>query len=110
MKEGDPQGKHCILVDDLVQSGGTLLEAGNALIKHGAKAVSAYVTHAVFPKRSWTKFLPQQQQSNGPTTNTSVSFQHFFITNSIPAATELDGKGPFKVLSIARLCASFCLD
>src|SRR5271165_114115 len=44
---GDVEGRHCILVDDIVDSAGTLCNAANALIAKGAKSVSAYVTHGV---------------------------------------------------------------
>jgi ribose-phosphate pyrophosphokinase len=44
---GDPSGKTCILVDDIVDSGGTLCNAADALIAQGAKDVYAYITHGV---------------------------------------------------------------
>ncbi len=44
---GDVAGKSCILVDDIVDSGGTLCNAAEALLKQGAKDVSAYITHGV---------------------------------------------------------------
>ncbi|HUN52980.1 MAG TPA: ribose-phosphate pyrophosphokinase [Candidatus Sulfotelmatobacter sp.] len=44
---GDVEGRRCILVDDIVDSAGTLCNAANALIQKGAKSVSAYVTHGV---------------------------------------------------------------
>jgi ribose-phosphate pyrophosphokinase len=44
---GDVEGRDCILVDDLVDSGGTHCNAAEALLKHGARSASAYVTHGV---------------------------------------------------------------
>ncbi len=44
---GDVSGRDCILVDDLVDSGGTHCNAAEALIKRGARSASAYVTHGV---------------------------------------------------------------
>ncbi|HWG05310.1 MAG TPA: ribose-phosphate pyrophosphokinase [Beijerinckiaceae bacterium] len=44
---GDVAGKCCILVDDIVDSGGTLCNAADALIANGAREVSAYITHGV---------------------------------------------------------------
>ena len=44
---GEVEGYSCILVDDIVDSGGTLVNAAEALLKHGAKDVSAYITHGV---------------------------------------------------------------
>jgi ribose-phosphate pyrophosphokinase len=44
---GDVAGRDCILIDDLVDSGGTHCNAAEALIKRGARSASAYVTHGV---------------------------------------------------------------
>ena len=44
---GDVKGKSCILIDDIVDSGGTLVNAGEALLSQGAKDVTAYITHGV---------------------------------------------------------------
>ena len=65
------QGKHCVLVDDLIQTGGTLLETGKALLELGALDVSAFCTHGVFPQDAWKKFVI------GP-------FKKVWITDSCP--------------------------
>ena len=44
---GDVSGRDCILVDDIVDSGGTLCNAAHALIQQGARSASVYVTHGV---------------------------------------------------------------
>ena len=44
---GDVRGRDCLLVDDIVDSGGTLVNAASALIAGGAKSASVYVTHGV---------------------------------------------------------------
>jgi ribose-phosphate pyrophosphokinase len=44
---GDVEGQSCLLIDDIVDSGGTLVNAADALLKAGAKEVSAYITHGV---------------------------------------------------------------
>ena len=44
---GDVDGRRCILVDDIVDSAGTLCNAANALMEKGARSVAAYVTHGV---------------------------------------------------------------
>ncbi len=44
---GDVSGRHCILVDDICDSGGTLVNAATALIADGASSVSVYITHGV---------------------------------------------------------------
>jgi ribose-phosphate pyrophosphokinase len=44
---GSVEGRDCILVDDIVDSGGTLCNAADALLAHGATSVTAYITHGV---------------------------------------------------------------
>jgi ribose-phosphate pyrophosphokinase len=44
---GDVKGRNCILIDDIIDSGGTLCNAAEALLAAGAKSVAAYITHGV---------------------------------------------------------------
>ncbi len=44
---GEVKGRHCILIDDIVDSGGTLCNAAQALLDEGAASVAAYITHGV---------------------------------------------------------------
>ncbi len=44
---GDVSGKTCLLIDDIIDSGGTLINAADALLEAGAREVSAYITHGV---------------------------------------------------------------
>ncbi len=44
---GDVNGRACILIDDIVDSGGTLCNAAEALLAQGATSVAAYITHGV---------------------------------------------------------------
>ncbi|MET0180149.1 MAG: ribose-phosphate pyrophosphokinase [Novosphingobium sp.] len=44
---GDVRGRSCILIDDIIDSGGTLVNAAQALVDAGAAGVSAYITHGV---------------------------------------------------------------
>ncbi|MCV0384491.1 MAG: ribose-phosphate pyrophosphokinase [Erythrobacter sp.] len=44
---GDVSGRHCILIDDIIDSGGTLCNAAQALLDSGARSVTAYITHGV---------------------------------------------------------------
>jgi non-canonical (house-cleaning) NTP pyrophosphatase len=79
-----------IIVDDLVQSGGTLIECKNALESIGYKNISAYVTHSVFPNNSWKKII-------------SSGFYRFYTTNSIPDSVDKFDKisdSPFVVLKL----------
>ena len=93
IKEGNVTDCHCIIVDDLVNTGGTLIECAGALRSGGATNISAFVTHAVFPKDSWKKFTGDEP----------LLFDHFFITDSIPHATEIAKHEPFRLLSLAGI-------
>ncbi|MQL82330.1 hypothetical protein Taro_014808 [Colocasia esculenta] len=96
IKEGNPEGRHVIIVDDLVQSGGTLIECQKVLAAHGAKKVSAYVTHAVFPKKSWERFTSKD------TEGAETPFTYFWITDSCPHTVKaIENRAPFEVLSLA---------
>lgn len=80
---------HVIIIDDLVQSGGTLEQCRKALSELGAKKIDAYVTHSVFPNKCYKRFL------------TGETFDTFYITNSIPeVANKIDNMGPFKVIKL----------
>lgn len=50
---GDVEGKDCVLVDDLIDTAGTLCKAGKALKENGARSVRAYATHAVFSGKAY---------------------------------------------------------
>ena len=52
---GDVQGKHAILVDDIVDSGGTLCNAAKAIMDAGASSVRAYITHGVLSNEACQK-------------------------------------------------------
>ncbi len=84
----NPTYDNILIVDDLVQSGGTLIECSNALKTFGFKNVSAYVTHAVFPNNTWKRITP-------------AIFDEFIVTNTNPEVTDMLGSvKPFKVLNV----------
>lgn len=86
---------HVFIVDDLVKTGGTLIECKDALLKAGAKQVSAFVTHAVFPLESWKRF---SEPKEGET-----PFHSFLCTDSCPEVTSIiQSKKPFQILSLAK--------
>ena len=102
LKEGAPANRHVVIVDDLVQSGGTLVECARALQAAGAAKVSAYVTHAVFPGRTWERFATPLP-GDGPAVGRDAVFTHFWITDSCPTTVkEVGGRAPFQMLSLAR--------
>lgn len=93
-------GKDVVIVDDLVQTGGTLYQCACALKAQGARSVSAYVTHAVFPNQSWNKFL-QKSPLNGGQPGPYHIFEKFWVTNSIPTTTaQMPADDVFEVLDI----------
>ena len=92
IQEGDAENHHCVIVDDLVRSGGTLIECLRALKAKGAAKVSAYCTHADFESGKEQRII---NRADG------AEFEKFWLTDSCPIAQSLDGKGPFVVLSLA---------
>ena len=79
IQDGDANGKHIVIVDDLVQTGGTLFESGKVLKAAGAASVNAFVSHAVFPNESWERFNVGGDRA---------CFDKFWVTNSIPTVTD----------------------
>lgn len=89
VSEGDPRGKNVVIFDDLIHSGGTLLECAKVMQAAGARSVSVYATHGVMELNAWEKFL-------------KAGFANVWITDSCPTtAARVDGMGPFRVISIA---------
>ena len=97
IKEGTSENCHCVIVDDLVMTGETLIECAKTLKDSGALSVSAYVTHAVFPKDSWKRFTE------------SDLFQTFYVSDTIPHAREISKHKPFCLLSISKVIARILL-
>lgn len=95
IQDGSAKGKNVIIVDDLVQTGGTLHESGKVLKEAGALSVSAYVTHSVFPADSWKRFSAGGDRR---------VFDKMYVTNSIPTVTEkLPIDDVFEVLDLMGL-------
>jgi ribose-phosphate pyrophosphokinase len=89
---GDVDGRHCILVDDIVDSAGTLCNAAVALKEHGAKSVTAYVTHGVL--------------SGGAVARVKASpLEALVTTDSIQATEEMKGANNMRQITIAPLLA-----
>jgi ribose-phosphate pyrophosphokinase len=96
IQDGDATEKHIVIVDDLVQTGGTLYETGKVLKEAGAASVNAFVSHAVFPNQSWKRFNKGGDRA---------CFDTFWVTNSVPTVTDLlpTKDGVFEVLDLMDL-------
>ncbi len=87
---GDVQDRHCIIVDDIVDSAGTLCNAAAELMNRGAKSVSAYITHGVL--------------SGGAETRVYNSALDLLVTtDSIEAVAEVRASKKIEQVSIAPL-------
>jgi ribose-phosphate pyrophosphokinase len=87
---GDVRGKRCILIDDIVDSGGTLCNAAEALLKNGATEVMAYITHGVLSGGAIARIQ-------------SSSLKSLVITDSIEPTAAVKATRNIRVLSIAPL-------
>ena len=72
---GDVKSKDCILIDDIVDTAGTLTNAADALMAEGAKSVSAYVTHGVLSEPALDR-LKSSKLKELVTTNTIKEFSN----------------------------------
>ncbi|MBT3360220.1 MAG: ribose-phosphate pyrophosphokinase [Rhodospirillales bacterium] len=89
---GEVDGRACILVDDIVDSGGTLCNAAVALMDAGAKSVSTYVTHGVLSGGAVARI-------------TSSPLKHMVITDSIMATEAVRMSDTIEQVTIAPLIA-----
>ena len=87
---GDVKGRSCILIDDIIDSGGTLCNAAQALMDAGAASVTAYLTHGVL--------------SGGAVARVEGSaLKELVITDTIQATEAAQASSKIRVLSIAPL-------
>ena len=89
---GDVRGRSCILVDDIVDSGGTLVTAATALIAQGAASASAYCTHGVLSGAAAARIAGSPLES-------------MTITDSILATEAVEAAPNLRVFTIAPLLA-----
>ena len=90
---GDIQGKTAIVLDDMIDTAGTMCEAGKVLMAHGAKEVLACATHAVL---------------SGPAVERleKSCFSSIVVTDTIPLSAAAAAADKFKVISVSGLIAS----
>jgi ribose-phosphate pyrophosphokinase len=89
---GDVSGMTAFLVDDIVDTGGTLVRAAYALVENGAKGVYAYCTHPVLSGKAVKNI------SESP-------IVEMIVTDTIPLSEEAKACPKIKVISIAGLLA-----
>jgi len=87
---GDVEGRRCILFDDMVDSGGTLVNAAAELKDKGAVEVSAYASHGVLSKKAWERVDASE-------------LKELVITDSIQLPEEAEGQPKTRVVSVAPL-------
>ncbi|MGF1477727.1 MAG: ribose-phosphate pyrophosphokinase [Geminicoccaceae bacterium] len=87
---GDVKGRRCILYDDIVDSGGTLCKAADALLEAGASSAMAYATHGVLSAGAVTKIA-------------ASSLEKLVITDSIKPTEAVRVTDQIRVLSVAQL-------
>jgi ribose-phosphate pyrophosphokinase len=89
---GDVKDKHCVIVDDIVDTAGTLSQAADALVKFGAKSVKAYCTHPVLSGKAIENI------------NNSV-LDEVVVSDSIPLGDKMNQSSKLRVLSLDSIIA-----
>jgi ribose-phosphate pyrophosphokinase len=89
---GEVEGRNCVIMDDMIDTAGTLVKAAEVLKERGARSVYAYCTHPVF---------------SGPAVERlrSSALDEIVITNTIPLSEEARGCSKIRQLSVAFLFA-----
>jgi ribose-phosphate pyrophosphokinase len=87
---GDVKGKDAIIVDDMIDTGGTLVQAAKAVMDHGARSVAACATHGVLSGPAI------QRIEESP-------LHEVLVTDTIPPTEETQGSKKIKIMSVARL-------
>lgn len=89
---GDVQDRDCIIVDDIVDTAGTLCSAASKLKEFGAKSVSAYITHAVFSGAAIKNI-------------TNSCMDEIVVTDTIPLSTQAKACKQIRQISLAKMLA-----
>lgn len=89
---GDVKDRDCIIVDDMIDTGGTLCKAAEALKEQGAKRVFAYATHAVF-------------SGNAPEIISNSVIDELIITDTIPLSAAMKAIPKVRQLTLSELLA-----
>jgi len=87
---GDVKGKKCVIVDDMIDTGGTLCKAAEVLTTHGAKNVEIFATHGVLSGKAIHKINDSH-------------ISKVTITDTIPASGVVLGSSKFNIVSVDEL-------
>ena len=87
---GNVKNKTCLIVDDIIDSGGTIVNAAQALINRGAKEVHVYITHGVLSGQAVEKIKDQK-------------IKNLVITDTIDNSNKAKNAKNIEVLSISNL-------
>ena len=90
---GEVNNRNCLIVDDIVDSGGTLCNAAEALLEKGAKSVSAYITHGVLSSDAYKRIGNSR-------------LQNLIISDSIAPTIEIKSTKNIRIITIANLIGS----
>jgi ribose-phosphate pyrophosphokinase len=89
---GEVEGRHCVIMDDIIDTGGTLCKAAEALKERGAKGVTAYCTHAVLSGGAVARIAASQ-------------LDELVVTDTIPLTDEARQVKKIRQLSVAPILA-----
>ena len=89
---GDVQGKTAIIVDDMIDTAGTLTQAVDSLYKNGAKRVFAVATHPIFSGPAISRLIESR-------------IEKVWVTDTIPLSEAARNSGKIEVVSVASLLA-----
>ena len=89
---GEVEGRHCVIMDDIIDTGGTLCKAAEALKERGAKGVTAYCTHAVLSGGAVARIAASQ-------------LDELVVTDTIPLTDEAHQVKKIRQLSVAPILA-----
>lgn len=89
---GEVEGRTCLLIDDMVDTAGTLCSAAAALKDRGAKKVVAYCTHPVLSGKAITNL-------------NNSTLDELVVTDSIPLSEEAKGCGRVRTLTLSKMLA-----
>lgn len=87
---GDVEGKNAVILDDMIDTAGTLCQAAEAVMEQGAASVTAAATHAVLSGKAKERIRDS-------------SLEEVVVTNTIPHNGDRESGGKLRVLSVAEL-------